>query len=525
MNRPPQPAPSYNPQEEPKYDSNTTNESNQQPYTQQDPEKGGNGYYQDDTYKPQPSDSFEESFKIEKPRFNDVPFTLLFLATCAGFITVAVITIKSYSASHSFQGGSIYGGYNDFSLNTNTIILFAFVIVVAMVLSFFCVLWARLSPRTFIIFSLIANVVMGIGTAIAYLVMRYWSAGIVFLVFALINAWCYWSMRWRIPFSSTVLTIVIDVMKTHPSVLMTSLFGTIFAGAFSAFFSVTVVSTYIKYTPNADNTSCELQTCSNSKVIGILVFVFFAGYYITEVIRNIIHVTISGVYGTWYYLSKSDQGEPKHPLLGAFKRAMTYSFGSICFGSLIVSLIQLLKQLIVIFRQNSMNNGELCESIVGIFLECLISIIDWAVRYFNFYAYSYIALYGKSYVKSAKDTWQMLRYKGMDALVNDCLIGTLLSMSALFVAYTASLLLYLYLKLTNPAYNADGGFYAPVVAFTFVMSLQICNIVTNVIRSGVATFFIALAKDPEVFQMSYPEQFNEVLRNYPEVRTKITADA
>jgi hypothetical protein len=38
------------------------------------------------------------------------------------------------------------------------------------------------------------------------------------------------------------------------------------------------------------------------------------------------------------------------------------------------------------------------------------------------YAYSYIALYGDSYIHSAKATWTMMKDRGIDALVNDCLV-------------------------------------------------------------------------------------------------------
>ena len=187
-------------------------------------------------------------------------------------------------------------------------------------------------------------------------------------------------------------------------------------------------------------------------------FVFFAGYYISEVIRNVIHVVIAGIYGTWYYLANSDQGAPKHPALSSLKRALTYCFGSITFGSLIVSLIQLLRQFISILRSNFAADGNgwgVCGMII---LDFFVGFIDWLVRYFNKYAYCYVALYGKSYIKSAKDTFDLIRFKGMDALINDMFINTALNLYSLFVAYLVALLAYLYLKFTKPEYNSGGAF-------------------------------------------------------------------
>ncbi len=52
-------------------------------------------------------------------------------------------------------------------------------------------------------------------------------------------------------------------------------------------------------------------------------------------------------------------------------------------------------------------------------------------RFINRYAFSHIALYGKAYIPAAKDTWKMMKNRGIDALVNDCLIGPVLTMVSL----------------------------------------------------------------------------------------------
>lgn len=472
--------------------------------------------------KPQPSQNFEESFKIEKPRYNDIPFAVFFLLVVAGFIVVAGITLHAMKSTWSFQG-SIYSTENYFTLNANTAVLFGFVVVISVVLSIILLVIARLFSRWFIILGLTLNVILGLATSIYYFVMHYYSAAIVFLVFTLITAWAYWLARLRIPFSATVLEITIDVMKRYKSTLLVSFLGVIVSGAFSAFFLMVVVATYIKYNPNEDNPACDLSggSCSTSKMIGLLVFVFFSGYYISEVIKNVIHVTISGVYGTWYYLSGSDQGEPRFPALGAFKRAMTYCFGSICEGSLIVSILQLIRLMITILRSNAMANDNSCAACGFLLLDMIVGFIEMLVRYFNQYAYIYIALYGKKYVAAAKETFQLLRFKGMDTLINDCFIGTSVQLFSLFVAYVVALFTYIYLRYTNPEYNSDGLYYAPLIAFSFLVAGQITRVSLTVIDSGVSTFFVALAKDPEVFQMTNRDRFDEIFRNYPQVLNKL----
>ncbi|CAI5757768.1 unnamed protein product [Candida verbasci] len=514
--------PNYPPPSQPSYNQHQQQQGYYDTYhVQPDMENQQDLKYYD---KPQESTNFDESFKIEKPKFNDWPFAIFFLLVVAGFVVVAGITLNALRQTYGYQGGGIYGASNQFTLNTNTIILFAFIIVVSIVVSFLMILFARMAPKWFIICGIIANVVLGIGTAIFYFVEHYYSAAIVFLIFALLACWCYWRSRHRIPLSATILTIVIDVMKMYPSTLIISFIGLIVSAAFSVLFSVVIVATYVKYDPNQNNEACSVGggSCSNAKKIGLLVFVFFAGYYISEVLKNIIHVVITGIYGTWYYLAGSDQGQPKHPALGALKRALSYCFGSICFGSLIVSLIQLIRQGIAMLRSDFAADGNACGVCGMIVLDWVVGFIDWLVQYFNRYAYCYVALYGKNYIRSAKDTFDLLRFKGMDVLVNDMFINTSLHLWSLFSAYLVALLGYLYLKFTSPEYNSDGQFYAPVIAFSFLISGQITRIALTVIESGTASFFVALAKDPEVFMMTNRGRFDEIFRNYPQVLEKIT---
>jgi hypothetical protein len=117
----------------------------------------------------------------------------------------------------------------------------------------------------------------------------------------------------------------------------------------------------------------------------------------------------------------------------------------------------------------------------------------------------------------------MMKDRGVDALVNECLINPVLTMGSVFVAYVCSFLAYLYIEFTKPAYNANGGYTPVVMAFAFLIGLQICNIFLVPIKSGVATFFVAMAFDPEVLMRDYPDLYAGMVGVYPHVQTMIHA--
>jgi hypothetical protein len=119
--------------------------------------------------------------------------------------------------------------------------------------------------------------------------------------------------------------------------------------------------------------------------------------------------------------------------------------------------------------------------------------------------------------------YRMIKDRGIDALVNECLIGPVLSMGAFFVAYTCAFLAYLYLIFTSPAYNQDGAYTPVVVAFAFLIGLQICQIFTTPLSSGIDTIFVAMAWDPEVLMRDHPDLYHQMIAVYPHVQQAIHA--
>jgi hypothetical protein len=213
-----------------------------------------------------------------------------------------------------------------------------------------------------------------------------------------------------------MLKTTIDVSKNYGHVYLVSFLGGLVAVAFAAWYSVTLVAIYDTYQPGGSR--CPAGSCSNAKVIGLIAFATFAMYWISEWLKNTIHTMIAGVYGSWYFCPNNF---PRGATRGSAKRALTYSFGSISLGSLIVAIIQFLRTLCSIGRSEAAAQGGVlgaAGSILFCVLGCFVGILEWAVRFFNKYAYCHIALYGKAYVPAAKDTWKMIKDRGIDALIN-----------------------------------------------------------------------------------------------------------
>ncbi|PYH42365.1 choline transporter-like family protein [Aspergillus saccharolyticus JOP 1030-1] len=472
---------------------------------------------------------FDEAFKVEKPKWNDLWAGLLLIAVFLGYVAVSGVVIYRYSKYKGFNGGGIYDSANDFSLNTNTLILLIFVLCVALVLSYAYWLGARYFPKLFIWATGILNIVFALATAIYYLTQHQWGGGIVFLIFGVFAIICFISWIPRIPFTAFMMQTSIDVSRRYGHMFVVSTVGGLLAVAFGAWFSVTLVSIYVAYEPDGNgggtNPACGDGGggCSTARVIGLVVYVTFAMYWFSEWLKNTVHTTIAGVYGSWYFFSGTARGMPAGATRGALRRATTYSFGSISFGSLIIALINLLRQACSVAQRQEAAQGSLVGSIAFWVLGCVISLLDWLVTFFNRYAFCHIALYGKAYLPAARDTWTMMKDRGVDALAADCLVGPVITMGSVFVSYVCALLAYLYLRYTHPAYNQGGDFTAVVMAFAFVIGLQICQIFMTPMSSGIETIFAAMAWDPQVMIEQHPDLYQRLVQLYPRVQQAIHA--
>ena len=193
--------------------------------------------------------------------------------------------------------------------------------------------------------------------------------------------------------------------------------------------------------------------------------------------------------------------------MSALGRASTLSLGSIALGSLIVTLLDIVRLILTAVQNNASADGHrewserlyqssvlmelsddqllrrawraVLRALLGVRVSFLFALlialadavwvdtgIESAVEYFNRYAYIEIALYGKSYVPAARDTWRLFKdrgtydilsparipgaygdwYVGIDALVNDSLVSMTLTWGAYIVGICSSLFAYLYLR-------------------------------------------------------------------------------
>jgi hypothetical protein len=243
---------------------------------------------------------------------------------------------------------------------------------------------------------------------------------------------------------------------------------------------------------------------SGGEFYAVAIFSIFYFYWAAQVIKNSAHLTLCGLFATYYFMGVSNgqtvEVPVKNPTLKSAKRAMTTSFGSNCYGSLLIAIISTLRSIAQQAKNDAASDGNIGLAICLCCLQCILSLIEDILEYFNTYAFAQVAIYGKDYCTAGKDTWQLFKSKGIDAIINDQLIGSVLGIGGLLVGAITTLITWGYLAARNigPQYvnksgvNQINGVFIAILVVSFLIGIAEFSIAASVVDSGVVATFVCL---------------------------------
>ena len=213
-------------------------------------------------------------------------------------------------------------------------------------------------------------------------------------------------------------------------------------------------------------------------------------------------------------------------ILGSLYRSMTFSFGSICLGSLLQGLVAVFRFLIDSARaqrQQDPDTNDACGSILLCILDCIADLLEELIRAFNQWAYIFVGLYGYSYVESGKRVMELFRARGFTAIITDNLVSYVLAFTtfliALATAFTAWLLEYSLspVESKGPIKESDSFFFGSLphpgawAAFIgFIIGLWVASVMTNVIKGAVNTLIVCWADSPNAMEAQHPDLTREL---------------
>ncbi|OQS02555.1 hypothetical protein THRCLA_05080 [Thraustotheca clavata] len=471
----------------------------------------------------------------------DWPFAFLFLGNVVAIVVllvmwgIPVLTDKSSSSNSTTKSSSSNNFISSKDLHT-VLIYAAAMAVISAVLSFLMLSFITKFARGMITFSLWFSVGLDVLFAIYAVVKHQYVLAILATIFALF-AICYaFAVRDRIPFAAANLRCGAAAIKKHSSTYCVAfsmlLLQIVWVGVWS--FAAFGLSNHLlenktkTYNSNglANGGRCNANSmcysnycynyvCKDTNALADLKSTTYVGYFFMlisffwgmNVVKNITHATVAGTVATWWYSSDS-----RGATGASLKRTLTTSFGSICLGSLIVAVLQALRQL----AEEARRQGDAAACIA----ECILGCLESMMEYFNRWAFIYVGIYGYKFTDAGKAVIGLFRDRGFETIINDDLVGNALGFAALGVGFLCAGLgmIYTYIDTTNFNFQY-ANVLVPVLGLCVGIAVSIIPL--SVIDSAVATVFVCFAEDPAALQQSHQEHFNELMyewhRLFPDV--------
>lgn len=359
--------------------------------------------------------------------------------------------------------------------------------------------------NTLIKFSLILSCVLAGVAALALLASGAMLGGIIGLVFFAILL-CYARAVWpRIPFATANLVTAITAIRTNWGVVLVSFLMLVVSFGLTFIQAIAVAGvSKIKESCKTDEVTGE-EECTNSGGAAIF-FLLICYFWTQQVMKNTIHVTVAGTVGTWWVAPNEASTCCSKAVNDSFCRATTYSFGSICYGSLIVAILETIKTIV-----RSARNEE--DGILLCLVDCILGCIEQLVEYFNKWAYIYVGLYGYSYCEAGKNVINLFRARGWDAIIADDLVDNALFFVCLSIGLVVGALGEgLYQATKDDWFENAATFDGANFLLGFLVGLFLSAILMSAISSATNAVIVLFAEAPAEFDRNH-NQLSTEMRN------------
>jgi hypothetical protein len=326
------------------------------------------------------------------------------------------------------------------------------------------------------------------------------ALSIICLVLLLFLGCTYCAIRKRIAFASANLKTACAALRAHVMLMPVACLGLLLSFGWCLAWSLAVVSVTTQ-----GLVSWKVSTA-------FLAFLSF--YWGQEVCSNINHVTISGTVSSWWCHPEGDQ--ETLAVSNSLRRALTTSFGSICFGSLLVAICEVLHALLNECSKQS--KGPL--KVLACCLRCLIGCMENVVRYFNRFAFVYIGLEGCSFCSAASKVSGLFSRLGFfGTVLNDVVISRVLTMGILGVSVMSSATGF---GIGYGIFN-DTDAASACCALGFAVGYAMASATMMVVSSAVATVYVAFGKSSESLQAYHPAAYVDLKRGWQTMYPAVTA--
>uniref|UniRef100_A0A674DA34 Choline transporter-like protein n=1 Tax=Salmo trutta TaxID=8032 RepID=A0A674DA34_SALTR len=212
--------------------------------------------------------------------------------------------------------------------------------------------------------------------------------------------------------------------------------------------------------------------------------------------------SLAGAFASYYWALNKPSDIPTFPLSQAFIRTIRYHVGSLAFGALILTLIQIIRIILEYLDHKTRAAQNPCSRFLMCCLKCCFWCLEKFIKFLNRNAYIMIAVYGKNFCVSAKNAFMLLMRNIVRVVVLDKVTDLLLFFGKMLVVGGVGVLAFFFfsgrIRLPSSNFRTEmlNYYWMPIIVVV-VGAYLIAHGFFSVYSMCVDTLFLCFLEDLE----------------------------
>jgi len=213
---------------------------------------------------------------------------------------------------------------------------------------------------------------------------------------------------------------------------------------------------------------------------------------------------------TWYFSKKSDDGWEGHSdIWKGFQWAFKYNFGSIAFGSLVIALSAIIREIFEYIGEKLKEKAGAENCCLNCMISCCLCCVnctDRFIRYLTENAYIYMALSGDGFCESALNSFLLMLKNAAKFSFVSSVSSTFMFLAKLSITFLTTYCCYGFMQIDNTTME-EFQVTSPTVPliFIFLFSYTVSAIFMSIFAVGANTILQCFLVDRDI-----AEQKNEL---------------
>ncbi|XP_036407946.1 choline transporter-like protein 2 isoform X2 [Megalops cyprinoides] len=242
------------------------------------------------------------------------------------------------------------------------------------------------------------------------------------------------------------------------------------------------------------------ETYYHKYLIALQFYNVFLFFWCANFVTALGQVTLAGAFASYYWAFKKPDDMPAFPIFASLGRALRYHTGTLAFGSLILSIVQVIRVLLEYLDHKLKGAENKCTKFLLCCLKCCFWCLEKFIKFLNRNAYIMVAIYGKNFCTSARDAFLLLMRNVIRVAVLDKVTDFLLFLGKLLIVGSVGIFAFFFfsgrikaIQETAPTLNY---YWVPILTVV-VGSYLIAHGFFSVYAMCVDTLFLCFCEDLE----------------------------